>query len=174
MYPAPFDMNEVAKLTMSSFGPGSDASAGENNEAVHSSTGDHNPGHPMATSPTTERASTAPTTTVTNNNQTEAASFPASRMSAGTMVPRNTAIAGLSIRRLRHSEVVLVDDVCIAFDRYWLRLRWPGSKGGFAGYVALGAVVPQNPWLKNQVSTSSSLGSSQSLSHFPSMASIQH
>jgi len=47
---------------------------------------------------------------------------------------------GLPIRRIRHAEVVLVDDVCIAFDRHWLRLRWPGCKGGFAGYVALGKV----------------------------------
>lgn len=47
---------------------------------------------------------------------------------------------GKPVRRIRHAEVVLVDDVCIAFDRHWLRLRWPGSKGGFAGYVALGKV----------------------------------
>lgn len=47
---------------------------------------------------------------------------------------------GLPVRRIRHAEVVLVDDVCIAFDRHWLRLRWPGKKGGFAGYVALGKV----------------------------------
>jgi len=47
---------------------------------------------------------------------------------------------GLPVRRIRHAEVVLVDDVCIAYDRHWLRLRWPGNKGGFAGYVALGKV----------------------------------
>mmetsp|Transcript_9014 Transcript_9014/g.22348 ORF Transcript_9014/g.22348 Transcript_9014/m.22348 type:complete len:750 (+) Transcript_9014:172-2421(+) len=47
---------------------------------------------------------------------------------------------GLPVRRIRHAEVVLVDDVCIAYDRHWLRLRWPGHKGGFAGYVALGKV----------------------------------
>mmetsp|Transcript_26321 Transcript_26321/g.72327 ORF Transcript_26321/g.72327 Transcript_26321/m.72327 type:complete len:484 (+) Transcript_26321:747-2198(+) len=47
---------------------------------------------------------------------------------------------GLPVRRIRHAEVVLVDDVCIAYDRHWLRLRWSGSKGGFAGYVALGKV----------------------------------
>ena len=47
---------------------------------------------------------------------------------------------GVPVRRIRHAEVVLVDDVCIAYDRHWLRLRWPGSKGGFAGYVALGKV----------------------------------
>mmetsp|Transcript_40074 Transcript_40074/g.96756 ORF Transcript_40074/g.96756 Transcript_40074/m.96756 type:complete len:703 (+) Transcript_40074:159-2267(+) len=47
---------------------------------------------------------------------------------------------GAPIRRVRHSEVVLADDICVAHDRYWLRLRWPGKKGGFAGYIALGKV----------------------------------
>ena len=47
---------------------------------------------------------------------------------------------GVPIRRVRHSEVVLADDICVAHDRYWLRLRWPGKKGGFAGYIALGKV----------------------------------
>lgn len=45
---------------------------------------------------------------------------------------------GHPIRRVRHSEVVLVDDVCVAYNRYWLRLRWPGHRGGFAGYIAMG------------------------------------
>jgi hypothetical protein len=47
------------------------------------------------------------------------------------------------IRRIRHAEIVLVDDVCIAHERYWLRLRWPGHKGGFAGYIAMGLVSEQ-------------------------------
>jgi hypothetical protein len=47
---------------------------------------------------------------------------------------------GIEIRRIRHAEVVLVDDICVAFGRHWLRLRWPGHKGGFAGYVALGKI----------------------------------
>jgi hypothetical protein len=41
------------------------------------------------------------------------------------------------IRRIRHSEVILVDDVVFKFSNYWLRLRWPGSRGGFAGFVCL-------------------------------------
>jgi hypothetical protein len=41
------------------------------------------------------------------------------------------------IRRIRHSEVILVDDVVFRFSNYWLRLRWPGSRGGFAGFVCL-------------------------------------
>jgi hypothetical protein len=62
------------------------------------------------------------------------------------------------IRRIRHAEVVLIDDVCIAHGRYWLRLRWPGHfqrvkdeddgkaaqrrlmNAAFAGYVAMGRV----------------------------------
>jgi hypothetical protein len=46
--------------------------------------------------------------------------------------------SSLPVRRIRHAEIVLADDVCIAYDRYWLRLRWPGSKGGFAGYIDMG------------------------------------
>mmetsp|Transcript_26133 Transcript_26133/g.55042 ORF Transcript_26133/g.55042 Transcript_26133/m.55042 type:complete len:1001 (+) Transcript_26133:31-3033(+) len=44
------------------------------------------------------------------------------------------------VRRVRHAEVVLVDQVLVAFRRYWLRLRWPGEHGGFGGFVALGKV----------------------------------
>lgn len=46
----------------------------------------------------------------------------------------------MPIRRVRHSEILIVDDVCIQYSRYWLRLRWPGRKGGFAGYIAMGRV----------------------------------
>jgi hypothetical protein len=42
-----------------------------------------------------------------------------------------------AIRTIRHSEVILVDDVVYQYSNYWLRLRWPGSNGGFAGYVCL-------------------------------------
>lgn len=52
---------------------------------------------------------------------------------------------GHPIRRVRHAEVVLVDDVCVAYERYWLRLRWPGNKGGFAGYIAMGLVSETPP-----------------------------
>lgn len=51
------------------------------------------------------------------------------------------AEVGTPIRRIRHAEVVLVDDVCVAYGRHWLRLRWPGRRhGGFAGYIALGRI----------------------------------
>jgi hypothetical protein len=59
-----------------------------------------------------------------------------------------TAIAAAgnnhSIRKVMHAQVVLADDVCIAYGRYWVRLRWPGSKGGFAGYIAMHK-IPGSP-----------------------------
>lgn len=54
------------------------------------------------------------------------------------------------IRRVRHAEVVIVDDVCLAFDRYWLRLRWPGHRGGFAGYIAMGLASESTAQLKGK------------------------
>jgi hypothetical protein len=45
-----------------------------------------------------------------------------------------------AIRKVRHSELVLVDQVSLHFDKYWLRLRWPGSYGGVAGYILLGGL----------------------------------
>jgi len=44
------------------------------------------------------------------------------------------------VRRVRHAEVVLVDQCIVAYGRSWLRLRWPGSQGGFGGFVALSKV----------------------------------
>lgn len=51
---------------------------------------------------------------------------------------------GMPIRRVRHAELILVDEVCSQYGRYWLRLRWPGVQGGFAGYIALGRVNSTN------------------------------
>ncbi len=42
------------------------------------------------------------------------------------------------VRRLRHAEVVLVDQCLTAYGKTWLRLCWPGELGGFAGFVAVG------------------------------------
>jgi hypothetical protein len=50
----------------------------------------------------------------------------------------NVAVETVPIRRVRHSEVVLVDEVSLYYGKYWLRLRWPGSRGGVAGYIVLG------------------------------------
>ena len=53
-----------------------------------------------------------------------------------------SAGVGVAVRRVRHAEVVLADEVSAAYGRYWLRLRWPGPRGGIAGYIALGVVPP--------------------------------
>jgi len=50
------------------------------------------------------------------------------------------------IRRIRHSEVILVDDVVMAHDQYWLKLRWPGTAQKFAGFICL--VASQNTLLQ--------------------------
>lgn len=48
--------------------------------------------------------------------------------------------SGMAIRRVRHLEVVLVDEVAMCYGRYWLRVRWPGGRGGVAGYIDLGSM----------------------------------
>lgn len=63
-------------------------------------------------------------------------SAPSTRQSASTSTPLSSQSVS-AIRRIRHSEVVLVDDVVYMYSNYWLRLCWPGSKGGFAGYICL-------------------------------------
>jgi hypothetical protein len=65
-----------------------------------------------------------------NNNVTE----------EQTPLQNATSIQSQPIRKVRHSELVLVDQVSLHFDRYWLRLRWPGSYGGVAGYILLGGL----------------------------------
>ena len=60
---------------------------------------------------------------------------------------------GNPIRRIRHAEVVLVDQVSIRYGRYWFRLRWPGPRGGTAGFIALG-LVPDK--VQQQAATPSS------------------
>ena len=64
--------------------------------------------------------------------------------SSSTTHPANTTnnsndnkSAATPIRRIRHGEVVLVDQCVIAHGRYWLRLKWPGEHTGHGGYVAL-------------------------------------
>lgn len=80
--------------------------------------------------------------------------------SSNTNNNRTVRNFGNPIRRIRHAEIVLVDDVCVAYDRYWLRLRWPGKKGGFAGYIALGKVNDEASWLKNEAKEDSTEGKS--------------
>jgi hypothetical protein len=31
-----------------------------------------------------------------------------------------------------------VDEVSLYYGKYWLRLRWPGPRGGVAGYIVIG------------------------------------
>jgi hypothetical protein len=81
----------------------------------------------------------APPRTSNQQNTTFTAARSSVTTSSYSPTGRPTA-GGIPIRRVRHAEVVLVDDVCLAYDRYWLRLCWPGHKGGFAGYIALGKV----------------------------------
>ena len=73
--------------------------------------------------------------------------------SAAGQIQQHRQRMGVPIRRVRHAEVVLVDDVCVAYERYWLRLRWPGHSGGFAGYIALGRVGQTSLFRRTNPST---------------------
>jgi hypothetical protein len=70
-------------------------------------------------------------------------------MASSAPPPSSPIVVGSPIRRIRHAEIVLVDDVSIAYGRYWLRLRWPGHTGGFAGYIAMAKVsdVSKRKWI---------------------------
>jgi hypothetical protein len=94
-----------------------------------------------------------------NNNNTnnllehsESRTQPNSETSSMTGVGPQHNSNATAIRRIRHSEVVLVDDVVYQHNNYWLRLRWPGTKGGFAGYVCL--LAHQNTILSSSSSSS--------------------
>lgn len=54
----------------------------------------------------------------------------------------NLPSSGIVIRRIRHSEVVLIDQVTEQYGKLWLRIRWPGVSGSVAGYISLGTVDP--------------------------------
>jgi hypothetical protein len=82
----------------------------------------------------------------TNNRRLHQQQQQTAGMTTTTITSSLSSFKGVPIRRIRHTEVVLVDDVCIAYGRHWLRLRWPGHKGGFAGYIALGKVNEPLPW----------------------------
>mmetsp|Transcript_7706 Transcript_7706/g.11017 ORF Transcript_7706/g.11017 Transcript_7706/m.11017 type:complete len:784 (+) Transcript_7706:258-2609(+) len=92
----------------------------------------------------TDEATTTHTTAILSEqpNNNDGTSLAQQNMSPSDYASssNNNPPKGVAIRRVRHAEVVLVDDVCVSFGRYWLRLRWPGPKGGFAGYIALGQI----------------------------------
>lgn len=75
------------------------------------------------------------TNTNTNTSTIQPPPAPAPR---NTETRTNVIPEAIPIRRVRHSEVVLVDEVSVHFNKYWLRLLWPGSRGGVAGYIVLG------------------------------------
>mmetsp|Transcript_9809 Transcript_9809/g.14602 ORF Transcript_9809/g.14602 Transcript_9809/m.14602 type:complete len:956 (-) Transcript_9809:81-2948(-) len=86
------------------------------------------------TTTTTAAAAAATTTTLTSTTTSKFTS-------TFTSMP---IIRRSPIRRVKHAEVVLVDEVSVHYGNFWLRLRWPGKRGGVAGYIALGGtdVVP--------------------------------
>lgn len=139
VYAAPFAMDDVPAISSSTRVEGS-------NEGHH---------HNSWTASNDETEGNVPSggdASMTNNEvlqQHQQGAPTIARTATGGGGARASTINGTPIRRVRHAEVVLVDDVCIAFDRYWLRLRWPGRKGGFAGYIALGKVSEEPSWLKN-------------------------
>lgn len=137
VYAAPFAMDEPTTVAISG-GQSVVSNQGQATEAARWSSSD--------TMPEQEQ----PNTTTINNTTSDGASTIAQPESTRGSNPRTTPNkGGHPIRRIRHAEVLLVDDVCIAFERYWLRLRWPGRKGGFAGYIALGKVNEEPAWANN-------------------------
>lgn len=71
----------------------------------------------------------------TNDTTVVTRTFHRSTASARTPTPRPNPV-----RKLRHAEVVLVDQCLVVYGIYWLRLQWPGEQGGFGGFVALSKV----------------------------------
>jgi hypothetical protein len=115
----------------------------------------------------------------------------ASESGTGTKTARASAIAvtntGTPIRRVRHSEILLVDCVFIAFERYWLRLVFPGEAvvtrfGGvpeseYAGCIALQPVkhVPlRQALLKQQLHYSSAIEHGRHTSNNESSSPPRH
>jgi hypothetical protein len=98
------------------------------------------PSHPTTTDlghhPHSSSSSTAPDS---NNNTSDDRTI-RHRNTSRSIVSMTQQQGGHPIRRIRHAEIVLVDQVSICFGRYWFRLRWPGPKGGVAGFIALGLV----------------------------------
>ena len=81
-----------------------------------------------------------------NNNETTPSTGGSGVLQQQQPSPLTTAAATTTtmrpnpVRRIRHAEVVLVDQCLIIYGRTWLRLRWPGEQGGFGGFVALSRI----------------------------------
>lgn len=96
----------------------------------------------------------------TQQGTTSQSDHPNQAAQHGSQPTAEQRLAGMPIRRVRHAEIVLVDDVCVAFGRYWLRLRWPGQRDGFAGYIAMGMVGSEESRKPKEISFASPTGSS--------------
>jgi hypothetical protein len=94
---------------------------------------------PVTPPPTSSNAATTATSSSTPKTSNTTTLPQQQEQSLGVQVPSLLSsttlplVVPVPIRRIRHSEIVLVDDVCIAYNRYWLRLRWPGTSSGGAG-----------------------------------------
>ncbi|KAL3940508.1 MAG: hypothetical protein SGARI_000936 [Bacillariaceae sp.] len=127
VYAAPFDLVDIQ-------------SSKENNNDNHDTR--EGVARPAGEQSQQQQQQPAATTTANANNSVASSTqiIDSAAIGAASVNYPRAAQSGVEIRRIRHAEVVLVDDVCVAFERHWLRLRWPGHKGGFAGYIALGKV----------------------------------
>ena len=147
VYAAPFAMDEPTTVSISG-GQTAMNNQGQATEAARWSSSEM---------PEQEQSNTNNNTTNTGDGASTTAQPGSTR---GINLRTTLNKGGHPIRRIRHAEVLLVDDVCIAFERYWLRLRWPGRKGGFAGYIALGKVNEEPAWAKNSAKEGSVQGTS--------------
>ena len=126
----------------------------------------------------TEIATTPLRSLHNNNTNSNRSSSQQQQRTTATAQPQRRSLLrpqppNIPIRRIRHAELVLVDDVCIAYGRYWLRLRWPGhcnnntnhdgsvshnSSSLFAGYIAMGRVEEQDKDLVGTYLTDCEMG----------------
>jgi len=155
VYASPFRMEEDRMMTTSSSTNNSFAVATTEDSMIPAALNENNNADAAQETVPVRR-----NTIMEHRDQEESAAFDRSKNvvdSTSTHHPRMTFPGALPIRRVRHAELILVDEVCVQYGRYWLRLRWPGPQGGFAGYIALGRVNPSdinNPRIKNIESSS--------------------
>jgi hypothetical protein len=137
VFAAPYEVNDETTRTIS------------RQSAVHT-----NSGHPEAGRDTAENATDHGSSVHENEDERENDDIPmeVARLDSATLDARRAELSLVRgsgaarppphIRRLRHAEIIIVDDVCLQYSRYWLRLRWPGRRGGFAGYIEVPVAAP--------------------------------
>lgn len=134
VYAAPFPISHsVATGIGGAVAGGSVATSADNNAGTSSSSSPQWESQQQQQPPANSRFSLS-------RSQQPPAGTPSAPSEQQQQLLQQQMLAGTPIRRVRHAEIVLVDDVCVAFGRYWLRLRWPGQRAGFAGYIAMGMV----------------------------------